>query len=71
MDVGPRPSWLVRHVDGMVLTLSALALCSITAGVVLLWGYPVALLVAGSLVWGECLLASWASLAVEARKGKA
>jgi cytochrome c-type biogenesis protein CcmH/NrfF len=55
----------------MVLTLSALALCSITAGVVLLWGYPVALLVAGSLVWGECLLASWASLAVEARKGKA
>jgi len=64
-----KPPWLARHINGIVLTMSASALCSITAGVVLLWGYPVALLVAGGLVWGECLLASVMSLAAARRGG--
>ena len=69
MDMTTQAPWLARNVEKIILTLSVSALCSITAGVVLLWGYPVALLVAGGLVWGECLLASVMSLAAARRGG--
>jgi len=52
------PTWLQRNVGGILLTLSVLALCCVSAGVLLLWGHAVALLVGGGLVMAECLAAS-------------